>query len=422
MMSWAARFQLRQYVRQSLWVVPLLGTVAGALLAAVDLRLEGKVPLPDGWTYSASTAGSLLSAVAGAMIGLLGLVVTIGVLVVQMATGTLSPRFMRLWYRDRLQKVVLAAFMATFAFSFALLRDVDSGGVPNLGVTLAGLAVTVDMILLLLYLDRFVDALRPVAVAAAMSRAGLAVVNETEDQPPIRDAGEVPWPEGAGLQVRAPSTGAIQAIATWSIVKYAHDHDLVCVFRRPVGDFVNGGSPLIELHGQAPADAERRLGGMVALGHERTIEQDPAFAVRIIVDIAIRALSPAVNDPTSSSACACAVEERCTAEELPTTAPSAPASRTSPPTRRARRRSSSSPTHASTTASAPAPSAQISPESASSSAASAARRRLARARPGRPGDDDCPGDRADPDQTARPVAENHVLGADDEKDDKEDRG
>jgi len=83
-------------------------------------------------------------------------------------------------------------------------------------------------------------------------------------------------------------------------VKYAHDHDLVCVFRRPVGDFVNGGSPLIEVHGQAPADAERRLGGMVALGHERTIEQDPAFAVRIIVDIAIRALSPAVNDPTTA--------------------------------------------------------------------------------------------------------------------------
>ena len=106
-MSWAIRFQLRQHVRQSLWLVPLLGTVVGAAAAQLDLWLEGRVSMPPGWTYPASTATGLLSAVAGAMIGLLGLVVTIGVLVVQMATGTLSPRFMRLWYRDRLQKLVL---------------------------------------------------------------------------------------------------------------------------------------------------------------------------------------------------------------------------------------------------------------------------------------------------------------------------
>jgi uncharacterized membrane protein len=112
------------------------------------------------------------------MIGLLGLVVTVGILVVQMATGTLSPRFMRLWYRDRLQKVVLAAFTATFAFSFALLREVGTGTVPDLGVTMAGLAVSIDLVLLLLYLDRFVHTLRPVAVAAAVARSGLAVVAE----------------------------------------------------------------------------------------------------------------------------------------------------------------------------------------------------------------------------------------------------
>ena len=219
-MSWAARFQLRQYVRQSLWAVPLLGTVAGAAAGRGGPPPRGQDPLPNGWTYSASTAGSLLSAVAGPMIGLLGLVVTIGVLVVQMATGTLSPRFMRLWYRDRLQKVVLASFMATFAFSFALLRDVDSGTVPNLGVTLAGLAVTVDLILLLLYLDRFVHALRPVAVAAAMAAPGWPSWTRSTATLPA-DAGEVPRPGRAGLLVQAPSTGAIQAIATASIVGYA---------------------------------------------------------------------------------------------------------------------------------------------------------------------------------------------------------
>ena len=194
---------MRQHFRQSLWAVPLLGAVAGGALAAVDLSVEDQVTLPREWSYSASTASSLLTTVSGAMIGLLGLVVTVGVLVVQMATGTLSPRFMRLWYRDRLQKLVLAAFTATFAFSFALLRGVEAGSVPDLGVTMAGLAVSADLVLLLLYLDRFVHALRPVAVAAAVARSGLAVVAEI-------DQGEAAMPgrDHRGWEVQGRSVAA----------------------------------------------------------------------------------------------------------------------------------------------------------------------------------------------------------------------
>jgi uncharacterized membrane protein len=303
MLTWAARFRLRQHFRQSLWAVPLLGAVAGGALAAVDLGVEDRVTLPREWSYSAPTASSLLTTVSGAMIGLLGLVVTVGVLVVQLATGTLSPRFMRLWYRDRLQKVVLAAFTATFAFSFALLREVETGSVPDLGVTLVGLAVSADLVLLLLYLDRFVHALRPVAVAAAVARSGLAVLARTDrvDSAPLVRApqgGEVP---GRGVALHATRSGAIQAVHVRGIVALAVQHDLTCVFRCTVGDFVNVGSVLMDVHGAPDPRVLRRLQGMVALGHERTIDQDPAFAVRIIVDIAIRALSPAVNDPTTAT-------------------------------------------------------------------------------------------------------------------------
>ena len=303
MMTWAVRFQLRQHFRQSLWAVPLLGAVAGGALAVVDLRVEDQVTLPREWSYSASTASSLLTTVSGAMIGLLGLVVTVGVLVVQMATGTLSPRFMRLWYRDRLQKVVLAAFTATFAFSFALLGGVEAGSVPDLGVTMAGLAVSADLVLLLLYLDRFVHALRPVAVAAAVARSGLAVMAEI-------DQGEAAMPgrdhrgwevQGRRVALHAKRSGAIQAVHARGIVALATKHDLTCVFRCTVGDFVNVGGVMMDVYGAPDPRVLRRLRGMVALGHERTIDQDPAFAVRIIVDIAIRALSPAVNDPTTAT-------------------------------------------------------------------------------------------------------------------------
>src|SRR3954464_10375023 len=223
MISWAGLFQVRQHLRQSLWAVPLLGAVAGTLLALVDLWAESRVSLPHEWTYSASTASSILSAVSGSMIGLVGLVVTIGVLVVQMATGTLSPRFMRLWYRDRLQKFVLASFTATFAFSFSLLRSVEPDSVPDLGVTLAGLAVTTDLVLLLLYLDRFVHALRPVAVAAAMARAGLGVVSGEGRRGGVAPppAGEEANLEPPGVPVRAEMSGAIQAVNTRRMVAFA---------------------------------------------------------------------------------------------------------------------------------------------------------------------------------------------------------
>jgi len=151
----------------------LLGGVAGALLATADSWAEARVNLPASWQYSASTATGILTAVVGAMVGLFGFVVTISVLVVQMATGTLSPRFMRLWYRDRLQKLVLALFIGTVAFAFRLLRAIDEDTVPSLGVTVAGLLFGTSLILLLLYLNRFAHNLRPVGVGALVARQGL---------------------------------------------------------------------------------------------------------------------------------------------------------------------------------------------------------------------------------------------------------
>lgn len=302
MRSWAAGFRARQFVRQSLWVVPLIGGVVGAVLTDVDLWLEGRITLPPEWSYSENTANAVLSAAAAAMIGLIGFVVTIGVLVVQMATGTLSPRFMRLWYRDRLQKLVLAAFTATFTFAFALLRHVESDSVPDLGITLVGLAVAADLILLLLYFDRFVHALRPVAVAAAMAQAGLAIEVEEDGLITAAESGDQGKRRGApDARVPAPRSGAIQAIDIAGVVRLAAARGQVCVVPHTIGDFVTVGSVLMEVHGAASETDLRRLGGMVSLGRERTIDQDPAFALRILVDIAIRALSPAVNDPTTAT-------------------------------------------------------------------------------------------------------------------------
>jgi uncharacterized membrane protein len=301
-MSWSTRFRLRQYLTGSLWFVPLVGGVLGWLAGATGPLAGESVDLRASWEYSPSTASTVLTTIVGATAALTGFVVTVSVLVVQMATGTFSARYMRLWYRDRVLKAVLAVLVGTLALSFTLLRRVETDSVPNLGVTVSGTLLVVGLLLFLLFLDRFVHRLRPVAVAALVARHGrrqlLAAAAAAPDgdlPPPVLDSERV-------LAVRAHTAGAIQAIDARGLVRWAEQHDCVLVFRHSVGDFVPTGATVLDVFGRLD-DAARegpRLREMFALGIERTIEQDPAFAVRILVDIAIKALSPAVNDPTTA--------------------------------------------------------------------------------------------------------------------------
>lgn len=301
-MPWATAFRARQYAKASLWIVPLLGLVLGVVLAECAISADNDDWPPSGWRYSATTASGVLSAIVGAMVALLGFVVTIGVLVVQQATGTLSPRYMRLWYRDRLQKTVLATFTGTFAFAFSLLRSIEANSVPDLGVTLAGAAVAVSLLLLLVYLNRFTHNLRPVAIADLVGRMGKSIF--VHGSTAIRhSAPSQDWSTPSAdplLRIRTTRGGAIQAVNAAGLVAEAARHDCVIVVTHLIGDFVPPGSVLVEVHGGTSAPDPERVTGLIALGVERTIEQDPAFALRILVDIAIRALSPAVNDPTTA--------------------------------------------------------------------------------------------------------------------------
>ncbi len=302
MMSWSSAFRLRQYAKASLWIMPLIGLVLGVVLAELAINADSSDWPPSGWRYSATTASGVLSSIVGAMIALLGFVVTIGVLVIQQATGTLSPRYMRLWYRDRLQKTVLATFTGTFAFAFSLLRSIESNSVPDLGVTLAGGAVAVSLLLLLVYLNRFTHNLRPVAIADLVGRMGEDVFERGAGR--VRasapDSGEAVEPGGPVAVVRAREGGAIQALHTTGLLSVAARHDCVLSVPHVIGDYVPRGAVLVEVRGGTSVPDSRPVTGLVALGPERTIEQDPAFALRVLVDIAIRALSPAVNDPTTA--------------------------------------------------------------------------------------------------------------------------
>jgi uncharacterized membrane protein len=212
---------------------------------------------------------------------------------------------MRLWYRDRMLKMLLALLVGTLAYSFTLLRRIETNFVPDLGVSIAGFLVVASLLLFVVFLDRFLHRLRPVAVAVLVAnyvhrdfaRYAAAFAAPDVFSGVLEPAGEDPV-----LVIRSTRPGAIQALDVRGLAGWAREHQCLVVLCHRVGDFAPAGATLIETYGGGASGrrAEAKLRNMIALGDERTIEQDPAFAIRIMVDIADKALSPAINDPTTA--------------------------------------------------------------------------------------------------------------------------
>jgi uncharacterized membrane protein len=303
-MTWSTRFRIRESARGSLWLIPLLGAVIGAVLGTSFLQAHQSFGMPSFWEYSPSTATTVLASIVGATAALTGFVITVTVLVVQTAISTFSARYMRLWYRDLLLKLTLAVLVGTLTFALGLLRDIQVDYVPNLGVTVAGWLTAVGLILFFLFFHRFIQRIRPVAVSELVAQAGKRAHDESVRAVAAEDVRDEP-PAGLGeptLVVRTRRAGSIQAVHVDGLVRFASSRGARVVLTSAVGDFVPRHAALVRVYGGdrvSENDADE-LRGLIALGVERTIQQDPAFAIRILVDIAIRALSPAVNDPTTA--------------------------------------------------------------------------------------------------------------------------
>jgi len=182
---------------------------------------------------------------------------------------------------------------------------VENNFVPNLGVTVAGFLVVASLLLFVVFLDHFLHRLRPVAVAALVAGHARRDFNRSTaalTAPEVFLGVFDPAGEAPALLVRSTRPGAIQATDIHGLAGWARGHGCLVVLCHRVGDFVPAGAKLIETYGGAAPGtrAAGRLRNMIVLGDERTVEQDPAFAIRIMVDIADKALSPAVNDPTTA--------------------------------------------------------------------------------------------------------------------------
>ncbi len=277
-MSWAQWFRVRQYLKESLWIYPLAAVIAGGLLAVLTRQADTSFTVPAQWRYDPSTASTVLTAIVGAMVGLIGFVVTVTVLAIQMATGTFSARYMRIWYRDGLLQAALTVLTGTAALAFSLLRQVGATRAPDIGVTAAGGLVALGLVLFLLFFSRFVHRLRPVAVAALAGRQAERLIRTIVQVAEARGDDTSTAADHPAFVVPSPRDGAIQAIHVGGLVRWASRHSCLLAMQAGVGDYVTAGQPMIAVFGQndVPPNAARRLQGKAALGVERTIEQDPA--------------------------------------------------------------------------------------------------------------------------------------------------
>jgi uncharacterized membrane protein len=297
--------------RESLFFLPVLIVLAGLGLALVvdDLNRWLRAdawPLATALRMTPEVAVWFLSGVAGAMITTAGVVFSLTVVSLQLASSQFSPRVLRTFVRDRLSQVVIGTLIATFVYCTLALQYTreDEQFMPTLPIGVALVLVVATVILIIAHLDNLARSLQVGEVLRRISVESAAVIDEVSRETPGQrehravDVGTL----GAGLVVRAPRDGWVNQNSSRYMFAAVPPKTIVRLETRG-GAYVSEGQPLATLW-PAPPDPEkvrRRVASAVEVGDERTMQEDIDFGLRQLVDIGLRALSPAVNDPTTAT-------------------------------------------------------------------------------------------------------------------------
>jgi uncharacterized membrane protein len=291
-------------LRRTRWPVAV-AEVAVAIAAGLILpRLEIHFRWNDGVSYDVGTAQATLGAIAAGMITLTGFVLTAVTLIVQTVQNQ-SPRLMRMVDRTDKTPILFGTFTATFTFALVVLSQVRENAVPDVSVLVSLLLLLVSVGLLLRLLATFRTTLTTGGLARAVGHELREVIDvmyparfdpDASTTAARNQARPLAGPTWLIRHVGVP--GVFQAFDESAVVKLAAGTGTEIRFLPGVGDFLPSGAKLAAGTGPAPDPAKLRK--LVRVGQLRTMEQDPAYGIRLLVDIALRALSPAINDPTSA--------------------------------------------------------------------------------------------------------------------------
>ncbi|TVQ00035.1 MAG: DUF2254 domain-containing protein [Planctomycetaceae bacterium] len=311
-----------QQTRASFWFVPTL-IVLGAIglasgLIAMDANLE--LPVDKRWPllFDAGAAGSrdLLTAVASSMITVAGVVFSITIVALSLTSSQYTSRVLRNFMRDRMNQVVLGVFVGNFAYCLVVLRTIRAGDegafVPSLAV-LGGLVLAFVGIGFLIYFIHHISmSIQASTIIAAAAEDSIAAVDHLFPEGLGDDADEDLLCDQAAVidgqswsAIVAGKTGYIESVDGDALLAWARKHASMVRMERGIGEFVIEGSPLISVADPTGSNDEAtdELKEVFVISRQRTVEQDVGFGVRQIVDVAMKALSPGINDTTTAVMC-----------------------------------------------------------------------------------------------------------------------
>jgi uncharacterized membrane protein len=314
------RLRLRAWtnrLRESLLFLPMVllfvAIVVEELAAAVDRRWQFAVT--GRFALSPDAAITLLATIAGATITTAGVVFSLLVVTLQLASGQFSPRVLRTFWRDRFGQVLIGLLLAAFAFCVLALTHIDTSAdeAPGLTMLLALLLTFTSIVAIVAFLNRITRSQYVGRIMERISGETLSLIDElpygTRVGQRVGDPVEPPDLErlGLALVVRSETDGWVQQISRRAVVAAAPPGVVIRIETRP-GAYLVAGEPIVTIWPAAGSSFTARETGRVAahireavvIGYARTMQQDIDFGLRQLNDIALRALSPAVNDPTTA--------------------------------------------------------------------------------------------------------------------------
>jgi uncharacterized membrane protein len=297
-----SRFRLVANLRSSVWFVPVICVLIGVVLSfgtiAID-RITNFDLVPQSLTGGPDAATAILSTTATAEVTLLALVLTVTMVVVQLAMGQFSPRIVQTFLQDKPSQIAIGLFVATFAHSVLAMREVDfeQKTVPGVAILVAYVLVVMSIVVLVIYVDHIGKSLRVSSLIELVGQATRHTLDGRYPEPELPRTTDAP-----GERVlRAPHSGVVSRIDENQLVSVAHAANGLVELHVGLGAFVPAGSSLLTVRHCTLDLDERKLLSTVVLGLDRSLDQDVAYGMRMLVDIAERSLAEsAFLDPTTA--------------------------------------------------------------------------------------------------------------------------
>lgn len=304
-------------LRSSFWFVPALMIVAAGILAVGMAELDAHFgaqfaeQFPRLFQANSDGARNILAGIANSMMTVAGVTFSITIVALCLAASQYSSRILRNFMRDRATQIVLGVFLSIFVYCLIALRTIRNGYdsfAPSFSIATAILLGIVAVAFLTFFVHHVATSIQ---ASTIISRIGGETVGTVEMLFPEKYVGEENLQEidqclagNSWVDILSTATGYVQTTDLEDLLELAQQHDFIVQLLRSNGEFAIAGKPIARIaKAQCSDEIARQIAASFNIAPVRTIEQDPAFGIRQLVDISLRALSPGVNDTTTAVTC-----------------------------------------------------------------------------------------------------------------------